>query len=90
MTEEIETTEAADGPTELPTLPLRNSVLFPQVVIPLAVGRDKSIAMDLSLPTASGMTTCGKSTLFLSGRVGSSVGPSAASVVSISSVISFS
>ena len=45
MTEEIETTEAADGPTELPILPLRNSVLFPQVVIPLAVGRDKSIAL---------------------------------------------
>jgi len=30
---------------ELPILPLRNSVLFPQVVIPLAVGRRKSIRL---------------------------------------------
>ncbi|MCB9533630.1 MAG: endopeptidase La, partial [Myxococcales bacterium] len=31
--------------TILPILPLRNAVLFPQVVIPLAVGREKSIAL---------------------------------------------
>jgi ATP-dependent Lon protease len=31
--------------TQLPILPLRNAVLFPQVVIPLAVGRDKSITL---------------------------------------------
>jgi ATP-dependent Lon protease len=30
---------------EMPILPLRNAVLFPQVVIPLAVGREKSIAL---------------------------------------------
>ncbi len=30
-------------PTELPLLPLRNTVLFPGVVIPITVGRDKSI-----------------------------------------------
>ena len=30
-------------PTELPILPLRNTVLFPGVVIPITVGRDKSI-----------------------------------------------
>ena len=29
----------------LPILPLRNTVLFPEVVIPLQVGRDKSIAL---------------------------------------------
>ena len=36
----------ADGqtfPGELPLLPLRNTVLFPGVVIPITVGRDKSI-----------------------------------------------
>ncbi|MFZ1528460.1 MAG: endopeptidase La [Ferruginibacter sp.] len=32
-----------DIPTELPLLPLRNTVLFPGVVIPITVGRDKSI-----------------------------------------------
>src|SRR5215213_2950636 len=30
-------------PDELPILPLRNTVLFPGVVIPITVGRDKSI-----------------------------------------------
>ena len=30
-------------PDELPVLPLRNTVLFPGVVIPITVGRDKSI-----------------------------------------------
>src|SRR4026208_963321 len=30
-------------PSELPILPLRNTVLFPGVVIPITVGRDKSI-----------------------------------------------
>jgi len=36
----------ADGveiPNELPILPLRNTVLFPGVVLPITVGRDKSI-----------------------------------------------
>ncbi|MCX6314323.1 MAG: endopeptidase La [Sphingobacteriales bacterium] len=32
-----------DFPAELPILPLRNTVLFPGVVIPITVGRDKSI-----------------------------------------------
>ncbi|RYG48684.1 MAG: endopeptidase La, partial [Chitinophagaceae bacterium] len=38
--------EKEDGqafPTTLPILPLRNTVLFPGVVIPITVGRDKSI-----------------------------------------------
>src|SRR5678816_1555831 len=30
-------------PTDLALLPLRNTVLFPGVVIPITVGRDKSI-----------------------------------------------
>ena len=32
-----------DVPEELPLLPLRNSVLFPGVVIPITVGREKSV-----------------------------------------------
>ncbi|MFH1005609.1 MAG: endopeptidase La [Bacteroidota bacterium] len=32
-------------PDELPILPLRNTVLFPGVVIPITVGRDKSIRL---------------------------------------------
>jgi len=34
-----------DIPQELPILPLRNTVLFPGVVIPITVGRDKSIRL---------------------------------------------
>jgi len=34
-----------DIPDELPILPLRNTVLFPGVVIPITVGRDKSIRL---------------------------------------------
>ena len=33
-------------PGELPILPLRNTVLFPGVVIPITAGRDKSIKGD--------------------------------------------
>ncbi len=35
--------DGATFPGELPILPLRNTVLFPGVVIPITVGRDKSI-----------------------------------------------
>src|SRR5688500_15285705 len=36
-------TDGQAFPGELPLLPLRNTVLFPGVVIPITVGRDKSI-----------------------------------------------
>ena len=36
---------AEETPGELPILPLRNTVLFPGVVIPITVGRDKSIKL---------------------------------------------
>lgn len=37
--------EQEDIPEQLPILPLRNTVLFPGVVIPVQAGRDKSIAL---------------------------------------------
>lgn len=38
-----ENTDETPIPEDLPILPLRNTVLFPGVVIPITVGRDKSI-----------------------------------------------
>ncbi len=36
---------AEETPQELPILPIRNTVLFPGVVLPITVGRDKSIKL---------------------------------------------
>jgi ATP-dependent Lon protease len=41
--EDNDQTDEQPIPAELPLLPLRNTVLFPGVVIPITVGRDKSI-----------------------------------------------
>jgi ATP-dependent Lon protease len=43
--EEEDQMNAEDIPEILPLLPLRNTVLFPGVVIPITVGRDKSIRL---------------------------------------------
>lgn len=43
--EDEEQMNAEETPAELPILPLRNTVLFPGVVIPITVGRDKSISL---------------------------------------------
>ena len=43
--EEEENMRKQAFPGELPILPLRNNVLFPGVVIPITVGRDKSIRL---------------------------------------------
>jgi ATP-dependent Lon protease len=43
--EEEEKMNKQEFPEELPILPLRNNVLFPGVVIPITVGRDKSIRL---------------------------------------------
>lgn len=40
---ESEDSEKLEVPKSLPILPLRNTVLFPGVVLPITVGRDKSI-----------------------------------------------
>ncbi len=46
MTEEDEERLNAEAmPDEIAVLPLRNTVLFPGVVIPITVGRDKSIKL---------------------------------------------
>src|SRR6478609_7774780 len=42
-TEDEESMHAQQVPAVLSILPLRNTVLFPGVVIPITVGRDKSI-----------------------------------------------
>ena len=44
-TEEEEMMQAEKLPDSIPILPLRNTVLFPGVVIPITVGRDKSIRL---------------------------------------------
>jgi ATP-dependent Lon protease len=43
--EEEDSMNKQEFPLELPILPLRNNVLFPGVVIPITVGRDKSIKL---------------------------------------------
>lgn len=43
--EEEEKMNKEDTPEVIPILPLRNNVLFPGVVIPITVGRDKSIQL---------------------------------------------
>ncbi|MFA8450016.1 MAG: endopeptidase La [Bacteroidales bacterium] len=44
-TDDEEAMNSQDIPDELPILPLRNTVLFPGVVIPITVGREKSIKL---------------------------------------------
>ena len=43
MTESKKRVKAGGGTTDMPVLPLRDVVVFPHMVIPLFVGRDKSI-----------------------------------------------
>src|SRR5690554_7279413 len=43
--EEEDDMHNAKFPSDIPILPLRNNVLFPGVVIPITVGRDKSIEL---------------------------------------------
>ena len=43
--EDEEALESEELPAAVPILPLKNTVLFPGVVIPITVGRDKSIQL---------------------------------------------
>ncbi|MBN2612663.1 MAG: endopeptidase La [Bacteroidales bacterium] len=43
--EDEESLNKTDVPDTIPLLPLRNSVMFPGVVIPISVGRDKSLKL---------------------------------------------
>jgi ATP-dependent Lon protease len=45
MTDEVQSETIEDGVTKLPILPIRNTVLFPHVVIPIQVGRPSSIEL---------------------------------------------
>ena len=43
--EDEDVLDRSDVPELLPILPLRNTVLFPGVIIPITVGREKSIRL---------------------------------------------
>ncbi len=43
--EEPEKKKKPQLPTELPIIPLRNTVLFPQQIMPLSIGRDKTLKL---------------------------------------------
>ena len=46
-------------PFEIPILPLQNTTLFPETVVPLAVGRDRSmLAVEASLATEEKLLGC--------------------------------
>ena len=51
MASSTELTQTPNSPTEVPVLPLRDVVVYPHMVIPLFVGREKSVS---ALATAMG------------------------------------
>jgi ATP-dependent Lon protease len=54
---EVQTTQPQE--IELPILPLQNTTLFPETVVPLAVGRDRSTrAVEASLSTQEKLLAC--------------------------------
>ena len=64
-----------DGPTNIPLLALKNTVLFPGVVIPITVGRDRSLKAiqlaydgDKNIGVLSQRDVDGSTTAFIQGR----------------------
>src|SRR3954451_10397493 len=52
-------TETVRPPFEIPVLPLQNTTLFPDTVVPLAVGRERSIAaVESALRTEEKLIAC--------------------------------
>ena len=47
---EVEEIFGSEGSVELPIMPLRNTVLFPQQVIPIYIGRERSLNLIENLP----------------------------------------
>src|ERR1700738_691955 len=45
-------------PARLPVLPLKNTVVFPQMMVPLAVGRQRSLQMLEDLPVVERVIAC--------------------------------
>ena len=64
MADETEKTPAQEAPPmpqpfEIPVLPLQNTTLFPETVVPLAVGRDRSmLAVESALATEEKLLGC--------------------------------
>lgn len=57
--EQPKTTEIPSEEFEIPVLPLQNTTLFPETVVPLAVGRDRSTkAVEASLATGEKLLAC--------------------------------
>lgn len=58
--EETKTEEPTfPGPFEIPVLPLQNTTLFPETVVPLAVGRERSVrAVESALGTEEKLLAC--------------------------------
>ncbi|MEE8437675.1 MAG: endopeptidase La [Candidatus Neomarinimicrobiota bacterium] len=51
MSEDVEYNEAIEETQDYPVMPLRNTVLFPQQVIPIYIGREKSLKLIEDLGT---------------------------------------
>ena len=57
--DQAKTTEALSEQIEIPVLPLQNTTLFPETVVPLAVGRERSTrAVEAALATEEKLLAC--------------------------------